>query len=141
MNRTMWIFVLVNTIGSVEHHVDHALRHKVGWPLTDRVTIWTYSLGIYVFLLVGAILSRRRVVGPNYWAVMGFVGFAFIAFTHYGPGGGDPASAFAADYGSQLKATVALTAVWLFLCSLAASAVYSARRSLVIRAESARATS
>jgi hypothetical protein len=128
MDRIIWSFVACNTIFSVGHHIDHSLRHKIGWPLNHEVTPFTFALGVYVAVVGGALLSRRGVVGPGYWAILSGIGVAFVGGTHYGPFADDPPSAFAAAYRSQTSATFATVWLWLFLLSLIAATLYCAWR-------------
>ena len=133
MDKTIWRLVVLITICSIGHHVDHALRHRAGWPLTDHVTPYTYALGAYVAVIIGSILTRRGVVGPGYWSLLALAGALFIGLTHYGPAAEDPPSAFAAQYGSQTKAAMATVLLWVFLTSLVTATVYSGRRWMILR--------
>lgn len=133
MNRTIWMFVVLNTIGGIGHHVDHTLRHKVGWPLTQHVNGYTITLLIYVAILIGAIYSRRGVIGPGFWAVFSFAGFVYTAAVHFLPGSPDPPAQYAELYGSRLYGAIAIAWLLLFLLSLAITTVYCARRWLAVR--------
>jgi hypothetical protein len=108
VDRIIWSLAASTAILSFGHHVDHALRHKIGWPLSHHVTPFTYALGIYVAIGVGAVLSKCGVVGPGYWAILALIGIVFVVGTHYGPFADDPPSTFAAAYGSETKATLAI---------------------------------
>ena len=56
---------------SLGHHLDHVLRGQhLGWPLTDEVTPFTYSLVIYPLALLGFVLTRTGRAGPGYWALL-----------------------------------------------------------------------
>jgi hypothetical protein len=136
MDRIVWSLVALTTIFSVGHHIDHASRHLIGWPLNDHVTPFSYGLGFYVLIIVGSILSRRGVIGPGFWAILAGVGLLFIGGSHYGPFANDPPSTFAAAYGSQTKATFATLWLWGFLLSLAGAMVYSGRRWAMLRRQS-----
>lgn len=51
------------TVLSLGHHLDHVVRgNHTGRPLTDQVTPFTYSLGVYPLILLGLCLSSTR--GP-----------------------------------------------------------------------------
>ena len=133
MDKIIWSFVASNTLFSIGHHVDHTLRHKIGWPLNHDVTPFTFALGVYVAVVAGTLLSRRGVVGPRYWAILSGIGVAFVAGTHYGPFADDPPSAFTAAYGSHTYATLATVWLWLFLLSLTAATLYCASRWAILR--------
>ncbi len=55
------------TLLSLGHHGDHVARgNHTGWPLTDEISAFTYSLGIYPVILVGLWLSRRGDAGASW---------------------------------------------------------------------------
>jgi hypothetical protein len=66
---------------AVLHHVDHVLRaDHSGWPFTPRVTPFTFSLAVYVFMIAALMLRTRP------WlrlAIMVPV-FGFAQFAHMG---------------------------------------------------------
>lgn len=133
MNRAIWILVVLTTIFSLGHHVDHALRGHAGWPVQDRVTPFTLFLGIYVAIAIGALLSRRGTVGPGFWSILAAIGFAGITLTHFGPVADDPPARFASEYGSQTKGMISL--IWLcgFEITLAVAMIYSGYRWMMLR--------
>ena len=138
MDRIIWSLVLSTTVLSAGHHVDHALRHHIGWPLSNHVTPFTYALFVYVAIAVGAVLSWRRVVGPGFWAILAAIGICFIGFTHFGPFAEDPPALFVRDYGGdQTKALLATIWLWMFLASLFTAMVYSAWRWSALRQRAA----
>lgn len=128
MNRTVWTFVVLNTIGGIGHHIDHTFRGHVGWPLIADVNGYTITLLIYVAILIGAILSRRDVVGPGFWAIFSAAGFVYTLLVHFVPASPDPPMRYAHDYGSSLLGALAMTWLGLFLLSLLSTTVYCARR-------------
>ena len=132
MDRTIWTFVVLNTIGGLGHHVDHTLRHKVGWPLTHDVNGYTITWLIYVVILIGAILTRRGVAGPFFWGFISAGGFVYTLVIHFAVNI-DPPAQYAAQYGSSVKGAIAVTWLVLFLISLASTAVYAFRRWAVLR--------
>jgi hypothetical protein len=136
MDRIIWSFVGSTTVLSIGHHIDHALRHKMGWPLVHEVTPFTYALGFYVAIAIGAPLSTRGVVGPGFWAIVAMIGLAFLVPSHYGPIAEDPTSMFASAYGSQTKGMIALIWLWIFLLTLTIALVYCAYRWAVLRRQS-----
>lgn len=133
MNRTIWILVVLTTMFSLGHHVDHALRHHAGWPVENRVTPFTLALGIYVAIAIGTVLSRRGIVGPGFWSILAAIGVAFITLTHFGPFAEDPPARFASEYGSQTKGMMSL--IWLcgFEITLAVAMIYSGYRWMLLR--------
>lgn len=127
MTRTGWTFVVLNTLGGIGHHVDHTLRHNVGWPLNQHVNGYTITLLIYVVILIGVVYTRRGVLGTGFWLVMCIGGFVYTAGVHFLPGSPDPPAHYAALYGSGVYGALAVAWLLLFLLSLAVSGVYFAR--------------
>lgn len=71
---------------AIGHHVDHAIRgNHIGWPLTENVNAFTFSLGIYPAIAIGLALYLAGRVGPGFWALLSGGGAAFLAFVHFGP--------------------------------------------------------
>ncbi len=77
---------LLAAVLALGHHVDHAIRgNHVGWPLTDEVNAFTYSLAIYPAIVIGLLLYRVGRVGPGFWVFLSGGGAAFLALIHFGP--------------------------------------------------------
>lgn len=75
----------------VLHHIDHILRgNHVGWPLTDEVNAFTYSLGMYVFVIPGLWLTVRGRLGAGFWLAVAVAGLATAGPTHIGPWAVEP---------------------------------------------------
>lgn len=56
---------------SLGHHLDHLIRHNaVGWPVTDEVNAFTFSLVVYPVIITGLLLYRAGRVGPGFWALV-----------------------------------------------------------------------
>ena len=63
--------VIVTTVLTLGHHVDHVIRgNHVGWPFIPQITPFTFSLLVYPAVAVGLYLTRRGRIGPLYWAVL-----------------------------------------------------------------------
>lgn len=63
---TLFKLALLAGAFGIGHHIDHVLRgNHVGWPLIDEATPFTYSLGIYPFIVVGLYLHLRGRIGPD----------------------------------------------------------------------------
>lgn len=85
-DRRLLALTALALILAVGHHVDHAIRgNHVGWPLTDSVNAFTFSLGIYPAIAIGLALYLAGRVGPGFWAFLSGGGAAFLAFIHFGP--------------------------------------------------------
>ena len=77
---------VVATVLAALHHVDHALRgNHVGWPLIARVTPFTPSLLVYLFLIPGIIGTRRGQLGARYWLMAGIPMLLLVVAVHFNP--------------------------------------------------------
>ena len=90
-DRLGYALIYLALVLSLGHHLDHAVRgNHVGWPLIAEVTPFTYSLGIYPFIVVGLVLSHAGKVGAGYWALLSGLGIVFISAIHFGPTAVEP---------------------------------------------------
>ena len=84
--RALLSLALLATVLGAGHHVDHLLRgNHVGWPATEAVNAFTYSLGIYPLVAVGVVLTLLGRAGARYWFGVSVVGFGMLATVHLGP--------------------------------------------------------
>lgn len=71
MSARLTGLVVITTILTLGHHVDHVIRgNHVGWPFIPEPTPFTLSLAVYPAVALGFLLTRRAKVGPLYWAVL-----------------------------------------------------------------------
>jgi DMSO/TMAO reductase YedYZ heme-binding membrane subunit len=67
-SRTLYRLTYLAAAMSLGHHLDHVIRHNaVGWPLTDQVNAFTFSLVIYPIIVTGLLLYRAGRVGARWW--------------------------------------------------------------------------
>jgi len=53
-NKILYGLIFLAIVMSLGHHIDHVIRgNHVGWILTEHVTPFTYSLGLYQYILPG----------------------------------------------------------------------------------------
>lgn len=72
-DRRLCALTFLAAFMALGHHVDHVIRgNNVGWPITDEVNAFTYSLVIYPLILVGLLLFRFHLVGPGFWDALAF---------------------------------------------------------------------
>ena len=65
-NRIMYGLIFLAMFMSLGHHIDHVIRgNHVGWLLTEQVTPFTYSLGVYPLILLGLYLYASGRVGEG----------------------------------------------------------------------------
>jgi hypothetical protein len=117
------------TVLSLGHHGDHIARgDHTGWPLTEEVTAFTYSLGVYPIILVGLLLSRRGRAGARFWTVFFGAGVAFLAAVHLGPAALEPRGDIVGGYPSAVLGSVAFAWLLMLIAVLTASLLYHAGR-------------
>jgi hypothetical protein len=90
-NRILYGLVFLAMFMSLGHHIDHVIRgNHAGWPLTEDVTPFTYSLGVYPLIILGLYLYASRRVGEGYWPILSGTGALFVAWIHFGPAAVEP---------------------------------------------------
>ena len=127
-DRRAYALIYLALVLSLGHHLDHAVRgNHVGWPLSAEVTPFTYSLGIYPFILVGLMLSHAGRVGAGYWAWLSGLGIVFISAIHFGPAALEPPRDIIKLYQPPLVGWLAFAELLLFLAVLTAAFVHELR--------------
>ncbi len=127
-DRRAYVLIVLSTILSLGHHVDHVIRgNHVGWPLTDEVTPFTYSLGVYPLIALGLILSLAGRVGPGYWVWLFGAGVVFLTAVHFGPGAIEPPGDIIDPHQSLLVGRLALVELVLLVAVLLAAFLYHLR--------------
>lgn len=126
--RTARLLILLATVLSLGHHADHVIRgNHTGWPVTDEVTPFTYSLAVYPIILLGLYLSMRRRVGAGFWALLSGAGAVFLAAVHLGPGALEPPGDILDAYRSPLLGALAFGWLLALLAVLVALFVHEVR--------------
>lgn len=128
LTATGYRMVVLITVLSVAHHVDHLLRDVTGWPFADEFNAFSVSLAVYPVILAGLALSRRHRVGARFWAVLAGGGAAFILAVHVGPAAGDSVTTIPDQYTRTFADVAALAVLALFFGSLVAHGVHETRR-------------
>ena len=128
-DRTLYALIYLALFMALGHHVDHVIRgNNVGWPVTDEVNAFTYSLGIYPVILLGLYLSRTGRVGPGFWVFLSGGGVLFLGFIHFAPGAIEPPHEIIDLYRPRILGWLAFAWLVLFIAVLVASSVYEASR-------------
>jgi len=113
---------------SLGHHVDHVIRHNaVGWPLTDQVNAFTFSLIIYPIIAAWLLLYRAGRVGPGFWALVSGGGAAFVSAVHFGPAAVEPPEMILDHYDQPVLGWLAFTWLAIFVTVLAITSLYETR--------------
>jgi hypothetical protein len=125
-NRILYGLVFLAMFMSLGHHIDHVIRgNNVGWPLTEHVTPFTYSLGIYPLILLGLYASGR--VGPGFWAILSGSGALFVAAIHFGPAAVEPPAEIINLYEPRIVGWLAFLWLMVFVGVLVATCLYELR--------------
>lgn len=127
LTRTFYLFVLVPTVLSVAHHVDHIVRgNHVGWPVTAQVNEFTYSLAIYPLLAISLSLTLTRRVDARYWA--GFFAFSsgMLAYLHISPWAVEPPQDVIVPYANPAVGYLAFAILLGLIASVVLGALYGA---------------
>jgi len=124
-DRMLYGLVFLAAFMSLGHHIDHAFRgNHVGWPLTEHVTPFTYSLGVYPLILLGLYLQRSNRVGPGFWALMSGSGALFVAAIHFGPAAVEPPTDIINLYEPRIIGWLAFGWLMVFVVVLVATCLY-----------------
>ena len=125
---TLFKLAVLATVFGIGHHIDHLLRaDHLGWPLISEVTPFTYSLGIYPFIVVGLYLHARGQIGPGYWVLLTTIGALFVGLSHFGPLAVEPPEHIVGSYRSNAAGYAAVAWLITFVLVLVGIAIYGAR--------------
>ncbi|HEX2221875.1 MAG TPA: hypothetical protein VHK06_05070, partial [Candidatus Limnocylindria bacterium] len=133
--RTLYLLTGLAAAMALGHHLDHAIRgNHIGWPLSDEVNAFTFSLGIYPVIAVGLWLYRSGRVGPGFWALVSGGGALFLSVIHFGPAALEPPHDIIGMYRPPIVGWLAfgwlvgLVLVLVITCLLELRAWHAARR-------------
>jgi hypothetical protein len=113
---------------SLGHHLDHLLHHNaVGWPVTDEVNAFTFSLVVYPVIITGLLLYRAGRVGPGFWALVSGGGAVFVAAVHFGPAAVEPPALILDPYDPPILGWLAFAWLVVFVTVLAVTCLYETR--------------
>jgi hypothetical protein len=116
--------IYLATVLSLGHHLDHVLRgDHTGWPLSDDVTPFTYSLAVYPLILLGLFLS----LDAGYWMLLSGPGALFLAAVHLGPTALEPPQDIVDPYANPVLGWLAFAWLLILIAVLSAMFVYEAR--------------
>lgn len=126
--RTLYILIAAAVALSLGHHVDHAIRgNHVGWPLSDEVNAFTYSLGIYPAIATGLLLYLAGRVDAGFWAFLSGGGALFLSYIHFGPQAIEPPTDILDPYESVIAGAFAFGWLLALVGVLAVTFIYELR--------------
>ncbi len=128
IDRTRGLIYL-SALLSLGHHVDHVLRgDHLGWPLTEPVTPFTYSIAVYPLILLGLYLSHIEKAGVGFWLLLSGFGALFLTAVHLGPAALEPPADIVGGYPTRLLGWAAFGWLLALLAVLAATFCYELRQ-------------
>lgn len=128
-NHRTRLLIYLATVLSLGHHVDHVIRgNHTGWPLTEQVTPFTYSLAVYPLIVLGLLLSRSDKAGAGYWLLLSGPGTAFLIGVHLGPTAIEPPGDIIGAYPTPLLGWAAFGWLLALIAVLAATFCYEVRQ-------------
>jgi hypothetical protein len=126
LTRLFYLFVMMPTLLGMTHHVDHIIRgNHVGWPLTNHVNTFTYSLAIYPLIAVGFYLTLTDRVGARYWTGFFLFSAGMLAFLHIGPWAVEPPGDVILPYANPMVGYVAFGVLLALIASVCLGGIYA----------------
>jgi hypothetical protein len=126
--RTLYQLTWLAVALSLGHHLDHLIRgNAVGWPVTDQVNAFTFSLVVYPIIAAGLLAYRAGRVGPGFWALVSGGGAAFVSAVHFGPAAVEPPALLLDPYHPPVLGWVAFGWLVTFVAVLAVTCLYETR--------------
>lgn len=124
-NRYLVGMTTVATLLGIAHHTDHVIRgNHVGWPISQDINPFTFSLAFYPVVLLGLYLHARNRAGAGFWAILTGVGAAVVGVIHLGPWAVEPPHDIRSVYQSPIAGWAAFGLLLLFLTALASTSLY-----------------
>ena len=130
LTRVGYRLVVVITVLSIAHHLDHVVRGVTGWPVKGAFNPFSASLFVYPVIAPGVFLSARRRVGPAFWSVLSGGGGIFILVVHIGPVAGDAVESIPEQHDSLFAGVIAIIVLVALVVALFAHCFYELRRLL-----------
>jgi len=129
--------IVLATVLSLGHTVDHILRGDLHWPLTlESVPFIAINLAIYTFIALGLYFYSRNKVGPGFWAIFGSIAVAFGWLAHFSPFTDQPPRYILGAYESVVAGWLAVACLIVLMLVLIVATGYAGY--LWIRRPSAR---
>jgi hypothetical protein len=127
-NRVLYRLTWLALALSLGHHLDHLIRgNAVGWPVTEEVNAFTYSLVVYPVIATGLLLYHAGRVGPGFWALVSGGGAVFVAAVHFGPAAVEPPELILDHYDTPILGWLAFGWLVVFVTVLAITCMYETR--------------
>ena len=145
LRRRLVAVALSVTALALLHHLDHVVRGEIvvdegrprawnhsGWPFQDAFTPFTASLGVYLVLVGGIVLTLLRKAWAGYWLASAILLLAIVLFVHFLGRDAETPSVLWRTYDGGLAAVLAvadLAALFVALTALSVVAIRARRES------------
>ncbi len=129
VDRTLVRLILAIAVLNAAHTIDHVIRGDFHWPLDGQsIGFILIITSIYLVMAMGLRLSRRGIVGPLFWTIIGGAGVLFGWLSHFSPFTDQPVSVIYAAYHGAIGGTAAVACLMLLMTCVVAATIYSAYR-------------
>jgi hypothetical protein len=126
-DKKLIALIIVGTILSLGHNVDHIVRGDLALPLTlESVPFIVVTLVTYTIIACGLYLYSKGKVGARFWAIFAGAGLAFGWLGHFSPFTDQPARYVFNAYESVIAGWLALSCLLALMLTLMIAAVYAA---------------
>jgi hypothetical protein len=130
-DRRLTALVVLATILSLGHTVDHVLRGDLHWPLTlESVPFVVVSLVTYLVVGWGLYLYVMGKIGPRLWAIVGGIGVVGGWLGHFSPFTDQPPRYILGAYASAAAGWFALAWLIMLMLVLIVATVYATHLSI-----------
>ncbi len=125
-DKRLITLMVLTTIFSLGHSVDHVVRGDLRWPLTlESVPFIIISLAIYAIIGFGLYLYLNNKVGSGFWAIVAGIGAAFGWLGHFSPFTDQPPQYILSAYESAAAGWLALGCLVALMLVLITTAIYA----------------
>ena len=126
VDRSLLRLILVIAWLNGVHTIDHIMRGDFHWPLDGQsVGVVLVVAAIYLVIGMGVRLSRRGVVGPLFWAIVGCGGLVFGWLAHFSPFTDQPLHVIYGSYHNATGGAFAVLCLMLMMSFVLAATLYS----------------
>jgi hypothetical protein len=126
MTRWLGLLIVTATLLGMAHHIDHIIRgNHVGWPVTQHVNPFTYSLAIYPLLAVGVYLTLTDRDATRYWLGFLTLSAAMLAYFHLSPWAVEPPGDVILPYANPAFGYLAFAILLALIAAVTLGAVYA----------------
>lgn len=109
------------------HTLDHVIRGDFHWPIDGQSVAFVLVVAvIYLVIWMGLRWSRRGVVGPLFWTLVGCGGLVFGWLSHFSPFTDQPVHVIYGSYHNAAGGALAVLCLLSLMGVVVVATVYSA---------------